>query len=440
MISASQALYKKAKRLIPGGTQLLSKRPEMFAPENWPAYYRQAGGCEIVDLDGNRLLDMSIMGIGTCLLGYNDPDVSSAVIRRINNGSISSLNNPEEVELAELLLEIHPWADQVRYSRTGGEAMSIAVRIARAKTNRNIVAFCGYHGWHDWYLAANLSSKDQGGQLQGHLLPGLEPNGVPDGLRGTALPFRYNHLKDLEAIILQYPDQLAAVVMEPTRYDEPEPGFLEGVRKLCDQIQAVLVVDEITAGWRLHYGGAHLKYGLQPDISVFGKALGNGHPIAAVIGKSKFMEAAQSSFISSSYWTEGVGPTAALATLSKLKSVNVPCHLASISDRFRTGLGDLAKIQGLTIRFYGHPAITVLSFEHPQASALQTLFTVRMLEEGILVGSGFYASLSHHEKHIDRFLEAADKVLPEVSQAAKTGDILKRIPNGVKHTGFSRLT
>ena len=266
MISASQALYKKAKRLIPGGTQLLSKRPEMFAPENWPAYYRQAGGCEIVDLDGNRLLDMSIMGIGTCLLGYNDPDVSSAVIRRINNGSISSLNNPEEVELAELLLEIHPWADQVRYSRTGGEAMSIAVRIARAKTNRNIVAFCGYHGWHDWYLAANLSSKDQGGHLQGHLLPGLEPNGVPDGLIGTALPFRYNHLKDLEAITLQYPDQLAAVVMEPTRYDKPEPGFLEGVRKLCDQIQAVLVVDEITAGWRLHYGGAHIKYGLQPDI------------------------------------------------------------------------------------------------------------------------------------------------------------------------------
>ena len=412
----------------------------MFAPEIWPAYYRQASGCEIVDLDGNHLLDMSIMGIGTCLLGYNDPDVSSAVIKRIKNGSISSLNNPEEVELAESLLEIHPWAEQVRYSRTGGEAMSIAVRIARAKTKRNIVAFCGYHGWHDWYLAANLSSTDQGGQLQGHLLPGLEPNGVPDGLRGTALPFRYNHLDELEAIIHQHPDQLAAVVMEPTRFDEPESGFLEGVRKLCDQIQSVLVVDEITAGWRLHFGGAHLKYGLEPDISVFGKALGNGHPISAVIGKRKFMEAAQSSFISSSYWTEGVGPTAALATLKKLKSVDVPSRLASISERFRTGLDDLANLQGLNIHFYGHPAITVLSFEHPQASGLQTLFTVRMLEQGILVGSGFYASLSHHEKHLDRFLDAADKVLPEVAQAVENGDVLKRIPNGVKHSGFSRLT
>jgi glutamate-1-semialdehyde 2,1-aminomutase len=318
--------------------------------------------------------------------------------------------------------------------------MSIAVRIARAKTRRNIVAFCGYHGWHDWYLAANLSSTDQGGQLHGHLIPGLEPNGIPDGLRGTALPFRYNHLDELEAIILQHPDQLAAVVMEPTRHDEPEPGFLEGVRKLCDQIQAVLVVDEITAGWRLHHGGAHLRYGLQPDISVFGKALGNGHPISAVIGKAKFMEAAQSSFISSSYWTEGVGPTAALATLAKLKSVDVPSHLASISERFRTGLGDLAKLQGLNIRFYGHPAITVLSFEHAQANALQTLFTVRMLKEGILAGSGFYASLAHREEHIDRFLEASAKALPEVAQAAETGDALKRIPNGVKHSGFSRLT
>ena len=387
MISASQALYEKAKRLIPGGTQLLSKRPEMFAPESWPAYYSEAQGCEVIDLDGNRLLDMSIMGIGTCLLGYNDPDVSSAVIRRIKAGSMSSLNNPEEVELAEALLEIHPWAEQVRYARTGGEAMAIAVRIARAHGKRNIVAICGYHGWHDWYLAANLSSPDSGGRLQDHLLPGLEPLGVPDGLIKTALPFRYNHLDELEAIVRQHPDQLAAVVMEPTRHDEPVPGFLEGVRKLCNQAEAVLVVDEITAGWRLHHGGAHLKYGLQPDIAVFGKALGNGHPIAAVIGKREVMEAAQSSFISSSYWTEGVGPAAALATLTKLKSVDVPGHLKTISGSLRGGLGDLAKRLGLNLRFSGHPAITVLSFEDPQTSALQTLFTVRMLAHGILAGS-----------------------------------------------------
>ncbi|HIO02809.1 MAG: aminotransferase class III [Verrucomicrobia bacterium] len=440
MISASQSLYERAKRLIPGGTQLLSKRPEIFAPGCWPAYYREAQGCEVIDLDGNRLLDMSIMGIGTCLLGYNDPDVSSAVISRIQSGSMSSLNNPEEVELAEALLEIHPWAEQVRYARTGGEAMAIAVRIARAHGKRNIVAICGYHGWHDWYLAANLSSTDSGGRLQDHLLPGLEPLGVPDGLIKTALPFRYNHLDELEAIVRQHPDQLAAVVMEPTRHDEPVPGFLEGVRKLCNQAEAVLVVDEITAGWRLHHGGAHLKYGLQPDIAVFGKALGNGHPIAAVIGKREVMEAAQSSFISSSYWTEGVGPAAALATLTKLKSVDVPGHLKTISGSLRGGLGDLAKRLGLNLRFSGHPAITVLSFEDPQASALQTLFTVRMLAHGILTGSGFYGSWAHREEHVDRFLEASGKVLPEIAQAVENGDVLERIPGGVKHSGFSRLT
>ena len=440
MISASQSLYERAKRLIPGGTQLLSKRPEIFAPGCWPAYYREAQGCEVIDLDGNRLLDMSIMGIGTCLLGYNDPDVSSAVISRIQSGSMSSLNNPEEVELAEALLEIHPWAEQVRYARTGGEAMAIAVRIARAHGKRNIVAICGYHGWHDWYLAANLSSTDSGGRLQDHLLPGLEPLGVPDGLIKTALPFRYNHLDELEAIVRQHPDQLAAVVMEPTRHDEPVPGFLEGVRKLCNQAEAVLVVDEITAGWRLHHGGAHLKYGLQPDIAVFGKALGNGHPIAAVIGKREVMEASQSSLISSSYWTEGVGPAAALATLTKLKSVDVPGHLKTISGSLRGGLGDLAKRLGLNLRFSGHPAITVLSFEDPQTSALQTLFTVRMLAHGILAGSGFYGSWAHREEHVDRFLEASGKVLPEIAQAVENGDVLERIPGGVKHSGFSRLT
>ena len=440
MISASQSLYERAKRLIPGGTQLLSKRPEIFAPGCWPAYYREAQGCEVIDLDGNRLLDMSIMGIGTCLLGYNDPDVSSAVISRIQSGSMSSLNNPEEVELAEALLEIHPWAEQVRYARTGGEAMAIAVRIARAHGKRNIVAICGYHGWHDWYLAANLSSTDSGGRLQDHLLPGLEPLGGPDGMIKPALPVRYNHLDELEAIVRQHPDQLAAVVMEPTRHDEPVPGFLEGVRKLCNQAEAVLVVDEITAGWRLHHGGAHLKYGLQPDIAVFGKALGNGHPIAAVIGKREVMEAAQSSFISSSYWTEGVGPAAALATLTKLKSVDVPGHLKTISGSLRGGLGDLAKRLGLNLRFSGHPAITVLSFEDPQTSALQTLFTVRMLAHGILAGSGFYGSWAHREEHVDRFLEASGKVLPEIAQAVENGDVLERIPGGVKHSGFSRLT
>ncbi len=440
MILKSKSLYEKAKELMPGGTQLLSKRPEMFAPGHWPAYYQNAKGCEIIDQDGNELLDMSMMGVGTCLLGYGDPDVSSAVINRIESGSMCSLNNPEEVQLAEKLLSIHPWAEQVRYARTGGEAMSIAVRIARASAGREIIAFCGYHGWHDWYLSANLSSSSPAGHLSGHLLPGLDPLGVPHGLSGTVIPFRYNQADELKSILKKYSGKVAAVVMEPTRHDEPMPDFLKQVRELCDLADAALIVDEITAGWRLHYGGVHLKYGLEPDMAVFGKALGNGHPIAAIVGKRKVMEAAQSTFISSTYWTEGVGPVAALATLNKLESIDVPSHLKTISRKFRDGLQEVSISHGLNIRFSGHPAITVIEFEHPQAAALQTLFTIQMLQHGILTGSGFYVSWAHREEHINRFLEAADKILPQLGDAIESGNIMKRIPEGEKHSGFSRLT
>ena len=174
--SRGQALYGKARSLLPGGSQLLSKRPEQFAPGLWPPYYERAVGCTLWDLDGNRYTDMTSMGIGSCILGYACPEVNEAVRRAVDAGSMTTLNCAEEVELAELLLELHPWAAKVRYARTGGEIMSVAVRIARASTGRDQIAFCGYHGWHDWYLAANLADNST---LDEHLLPGLSPKGVP---------------------------------------------------------------------------------------------------------------------------------------------------------------------------------------------------------------------------------------------------------------------
>ena len=193
-VRKTQAMYERAKHRIPGGTQLLSKRPEMFAPGRWPAYAREAHGCDVIDLDGRHFIDMTTSGIGSCLLGYNDPDVTAAVQHRIALGSMSSLNSAEEVELADLLVELHPWAEQTRFARSGGESMAIAVRIARASTGRDKIAFCGYHGWSDWYLAANLNPAGAADNLQSHLLPGLAPAGVPRGLAGTVLPFTYNRL------------------------------------------------------------------------------------------------------------------------------------------------------------------------------------------------------------------------------------------------------
>lgn len=437
--SQTHQLYSLARTLIPGGTQLLSKRPEMFAPGQWPAYFREARGCEVVDLDGRRYLDMALMGVSSCLLGYNDPDVTEAVVRRVRAGSMSTLNSPEEVELAQLLIELHPWAENVRFARTGGEAMAIAVRIARATTGRDRVAFCGYHGWHDWYLAANLAAEGSSDQLKGHLLPGLAPNGVPSQLAGTALPFPYNDVDQLRAILDRHPGEIAAVVMEPTRSVDPNPGFLEGVRELCHRTGAVLVFDEITVGWRLALGGAHLRYGVEPDIAVFAKAMGNGHPMAAIIGRARVMQAAQESFISSTYWTEGIGPAAALATIRKMQRIDVRSHIAEIGTLWREGMRQLASKHSIPLTLAGHPAITTVGFDHPETLALQTLFTVRMLDRGILAGGQFSVCLAHTREHVDRYLAAADRVFPELTSAIHARDIAARIGGPVRHGGFARL-
>ena len=439
----TQTIYARAKQLIPGGTQLLSKRPEMFAPGLWPAYAREARGCEVIDLDGRHFIDMTTTGIGSCLLGYADPDVTAAVQRRIALGSMSTLNAAEEVELAELLIELHPWAEQVRYARSGGESMAVAVRIARAATGRDKLAFCGYHGWSDWYLAANVHADGATDELRGHLLPGLAPNGVPRGLAGTAMPFTYNRLNELEQIVARHGSELAAVVMEPTRSTDPEPGFLEGVRQLCDRCGANLIFDEISAGWRMHLGGAHLKYAVMPDIAVFAKAIGNGHPMAAIIGRRQTMEAAQSSFISSTYWTEAVGPTAALATIHKLREINIADHTSRIGGLMRDGWKNLGQRYLVPVKVSGHAALLSLSFDHPQAAALGTLLTARMLERGFLAGSGFYPSYAHKPQHVAKYLEALEPTFAELAEAIGEGDVQRRLESlglHTRHTGFARLT
>jgi glutamate-1-semialdehyde 2,1-aminomutase len=437
--SKCQQLYRRAKMLMPGGTQLLSKRPEMFAPDQWPGYFQEAHGCEVVDLDGRRYVDMTTMGIGACLLGYSDSEVTDAVVARVKNGSMCGLNSPEEVELAQLLLALHPWAENVRFGRSGGEAMAIAVRIARASTGRDVVAFCGYHGWHDWYLAANRTTHSESDALQEHLLPGLSPNGVPKQLAGTALPFRYNQLDSLAQIVREHGSRLAAVVMEPTRHTEPMPGFLEGVRELCDRVGAVMVFDEISIGWRLALGGAHLRFGVQPDIAVFAKALGNGHPMAAILGRARVMQAAQESFISSTYWTESVGPVAALATLRKMQRRDVPAHIAAIGIQTREGLQQIAAQEAVPLTMSGYPAMTYFGFDHPESLALQTLLTVRMLGHGFLAGSCFYPSLAHTAQYVEQYLTAAQEVFAELAEAIRQGDAARRIGGPTRHSGFTRL-
>ena len=432
-----QELYQRAKKLIPGGTQLLSKRPEMFLPEQWPSYYAKAQGVEVVDLDGNVYVDMSIMGVGACVLGYADLDVDSTVKAAIGNGSMCTLNAPEEVELAELLCELHPWAEMVRYARAGGEAMSMAVRIARAHTRRDKVAFCGYHGWTDWYLAANLGEEDA---LDGHLLPGLSPAGVPRGLKGTALPFHYNRLNQLKEIVDTHRNDLAAIVMEPQRGQIPTPGFLESVRDIATEIGAVLVFDEITTGFRMTTGGIHLLLGVNPDIAVFAKSMSNGYAMAAVLGTEQVMQAAQSTFISSTNWTERIGPVAALATIRKYRRENVAQHLIEIGNLVTTGWRHAAEQTGLKLHTSGLPSLNHFSLDYEYELILTTLFTQIMLEKGYLAWNQFKPSFAHQKHHVEKYLAAVTDTFATLAEAIIQGDAASRLKGPPARLGFYRLT
>lgn len=437
-MSKAQELYTHAKERIPGGTQLLSKRPEQFAPDKWPSYFTKASGCEVWDVDGKHYYDMTTNGIGACILGYADSDVSEAVINRVKNGSMSTLNPPEEVELADKLCEIHPWASKVRFARTGGEICAIAVRIARATTGRDLVAICGYHGWSDWYIAANLGN---GSRLDGQLLPGLEPAGVPRALQGTALTFNYQNKEEFDAILAEYGDRLACVIMEPIRNAEPEDDFLAYVRDGIHRVGGLLIYDEITIGWRYTYGGSHLALGTTPDMAVFAKALGNGHPIAAVIGTAEAMYGTENSFISSTYWTESVGPVAALATLKKMEKEKVWEHVKNVGQSLIDTWNTLAKKHAIPAHAGGLPCLAHLTYtKYPLE--LKTLYTVLMLERGFLGNNVCYPTLAHTPEIMKLYFEAIDDVFAEMSKILEKDDydeIVKAIGSPVCHSGFKRL-
>ena len=431
------ALWKKAKKIIPGGTQLLSKRSELYLPEQWPSYFKKAKGCEVWDLDGNKYIDMYSMGIGSCILGYADPDVNKAVKKVIDEGSMCTLNSPEEVELAELLLKIHPWAEEVRYARTGGEAMAQAVRIARAKSQKDKVAFCGYHGWHDWYLSSNLADDKN---LDGHLIKGLEPRGVPRGLKGTAMPFYYNNIQELERIVKDNKD-IGVIVLEPLRHQEPKDNFLQKVRKIADDINAVLIFDEVSSGFRFNIGGVHLKYKVYPDIAVFAKGMSNGFPMAAIIGKKNVMESAQDTFISSTYWTERTGPMAALATIKKMIKNKIPGKLESTGKYLIKNLKQIAERNSIKMEIIGKPALMHFSFQYGAKNrAIETLFTQEMLMRGVIASSGIYVSYAFKREHINKYLKAVDEVFSILRKAIEENKIKKLLRGPVAQSGFQRLT
>ncbi len=433
----SLQLQRKAQKLIPGMTQLLSKRPDLFSLGVWPGYYSKAKGVEVWDIDNNKYTDMSIAGIGANVLGYADPEVDAAVKNAIDNGTSCSLNCSEEVELAELLCELHPWADMARFTRSGGEAMSVAVRIARTHTNKDKIAFCGYHGWHDWYLSANIGTENALGE---HLISGLNPKGVPAGLINTAFPFRYNHQNELKEIASKHGNELAAIIMEPIRNSEPDKNFIECVRNIADETGAVFIVDEISAAFRYNTGGAHLKFfEEEPDIAVFSKALGNGYPIAAVIGKADIMESAQNTFISSTNWTERIGPVAAMAMIKKHKRVDAGKHLAKLGEQVQAGWKKLADKHNLSLLISGMKPMGHFVFDYDKVQSMKAYFIQLMLEQGFLASNLFYTMYAHTSDNVHDYLKATDKAFEEIARSMKKGDLDQKLVGLPSIVGFSRL-
>ena len=433
--SSGQKTWKFAKQFIAGGNMLFSKRPDAFLPDKWPSYFLKAKGSKIWDLDGNVFEDVCIMGIGTNILGYANSVVDNAVKNRLLKGNMSTLNCKEEVDLAKKLIEIHPWADQARFARSGGEANAIAVRLARANTKRKKIAFCGYHGWHDWYLAANLKDRKN---LNEHLLPGLKTGGVYEDLKNSIYPFNYNDFKALKTLIKKNKD-IGIIKMEVVRSEYPKNNFLKKVRKLANDNNLILIFDECTSGFRECMGGIHKKFKVNPDILMLGKALGNGYAITAVLGKKKYMQSIKNTFISSTFWTESIGPTAALKTLEIMEKKQSWKYVTNLGSYIQQKWKFLSKKHRLKINIQGIPALCNFKFKSKYHQEYKTFITQEMLKKNILATTTVYVSIAHSKNLINRYLKILDDLFKIISRCEKGEDIFVYLENKTSETDFARL-
>jgi glutamate-1-semialdehyde aminotransferase len=432
------ALYERATKLIPGATQLISRRPSRVAYGVSPVYATRAKGARFWDVDGFEYIDW-ISGIGSILLGYADPVVDEAVRQQIATGTIYSVNHELEIELAEELCRAIPCAEMVRYAKCGGEACAIAVRIARGVTGRDKVLFCGYHGWHDWYLAANLAEE---ASLNAHLFPGIEPLGVPRALAGTALPFASGDLAALGELLERHRGEVAAVMMEPLRSEIPPDGYLAGVAKLAREHAAVLIFDEVSAGLRYSTGGAQQYLGVTPDMAVFAKSLSNGYPMAAVVGKREVMEPAARMFISSTYWSDTIGLRAALTTLREVRRRDVPGQLWRFGAELKRRLNATAEEVGLDARCQGidvHPHLQFAVSDPQLKSQVTTLYIQEMAKRGCHGYASFYLNAAQGDAELAQTGDAAREAFTIIRDSLATNTVEHRLECPVQQDSFRRL-
>tara|TARA_B100001123_G_C15244533_1_gene1000378 strand:+ start:135 stop:1442 length:1308 start_codon:yes stop_codon:yes gene_type:complete len=428
-----QKLWKKAKKIIPGGSMLFSKKSELHLPNKWPSYYTKSSGYNVWDLDNNKYIDM-MFAVGTNILGYCNRKVDEEVRKIISSGVMTSLNCFEEVELAEKLIELHPWSDMARFARSGGEANTIAIRLARAASGRDKIAVCGYHGWHDWYLAANLKKSSI---LDNHLLPGLESKGVPKNLKNTIMTFEYNDINRLNEIISN--NKIGAIKMEVSRNQKPSKEFLKKIRRISSKNNIILIFDECTSGFRQSLGGIHLNYGINPDMAVFGKALGNGYAISSVVGKKDIMKEANSSFISSTFWTERIGPVAALKTLEIINKTKSWKKIPYYGSLIKKSWEKLANKYDLSITIQGIDSLPSFYFNYKNNYAYKTYLTQEMLKRKYLASNLVYVSLVHSKEIIEKYIEILDPIFLTIKECENGKNIFQLLDGPICQSGFKRL-
>ena len=430
----TQRLWLKAKKIIPGGNMMLSKKPELFLPEKWPPYFSKTKGCKVWDLDGREYTDLSIMGVGTNILGYNNLEVDQAVKKTIKKGNMSTLNCPEEVYLSEKLIKMNPWAQMAKFTRTGAEANSVAIRIARAASGKDNIAVCGYHGWHDWYLAANIKNRSN---LNKHLLAGLNVLGVPKKLENTVFPFSYNKIEELENIVKT--KKIGVIKMEVSRNFEPKNNFLKKVREIANRKKIILIFDECTSGFRQTFGGLHKYYKIEPDMAIYGKAMGNGYAINAILGKRKIMKHAESTFISSTFWTERIGPTAALKTLEIMKRIKSWKIITSKGKKVIKEWKKLSKKYNLEIVCTGIPALARFEIKSKNFNKYKALITQEFLKENMLASNMIYFCVEHSNKVINSYLEVLDRTFKKIEECENGRKIEDFLKSKVSFNSFERV-
>ena len=427
----------RARKLIPGVTQLISRRPSRGALGISPIYAQRAKGCRIWDIDGNEYVDW-MSAVGPIILGYADEVVDNAVKEMIDKGSIYSLVHENALELAEELVRLIPSAEMVRFAKGGGEACTVAVRIARGVTGKDKVLFCGYHGWHDWYISANLGSEE----LDSYLFPGIEPIGVPKALQGTAIPFEYGNLNMLEDLLKKNAGEIACIIMEPMRTEIPPACYLEGVRELATRHETPLIFDEVSCGFRIALGGVQEYTGVIPDISVFAKAISNGYPMAAIVGKREFMEATERMFISSAYWDDNVGIIAALTTLRELERRDAVGHFERLGASFKERINKAAREVGLDAECVGIDSHSHIQFNLEDAGSakkVSTLFVQENARRGVILSGGYFFNCAHDEAALDKTEEVVQESFAVIQEGIKNDRLDDLLESEVQEDSFRRL-